>query len=129
MLRDGEVRQIGTPEDLYARPATPTSPISWASAIAFPDELQSPRETRHPRRWVVRLIAGMPRSLLAGPSAIAAIRPDDLQAAETGLAATVEIGEYRGRDFFGSARAAGGVELFFRSGHRLKTGDAVTLAR
>ncbi len=128
VMRDGEVRQIGTPEDLYLRPAT----LDVADFMGFRNRIPG-RIAKYTGDAVTldiggTLIAGMPRSLLAGPSAIAAIRPDDLQAAETGLAATVEVCEYRGRNFFGSARGPGGVELFFRSGHRLKTGDAVTLA-
>jgi putative spermidine/putrescine transport system ATP-binding protein len=128
VMRDGEVRQIGTPEDLYLRPAT----LDVADFMGFRNRIPG-RIAKYTGDAVTldiggTLIAGMPRSLLAGPSAIAAIRPDDLQAAETGLAATVEVCEYRGHNFFGSARGPGGVELFFRSGHRLKTGDAVTLA-
>ena len=34
VLRDGQVRQVGTPEDLYARPPTPTSPSSWVIATS-----------------------------------------------------------------------------------------------
>jgi putative spermidine/putrescine transport system ATP-binding protein len=65
-----------------------------------------------------------------GTSAVAAVRPDDLLAVSetsSGLSAIVEAIEYRGRDYFGQARASGGAELFFRSSSRLGVGSAVRL--
>jgi len=59
---------------------------------------------------------------------LAAIRPDDLLAALDGpLPATVVSAEYRGRDFYGVARAADGTELHFRSKRRVAAGDAIRL--
>jgi len=128
VMRDGEVRQIGTPEDLYLRPAT----LDVADFMGFRNRIPGRISSRSGDTVALDVggtaVAGQPRDKLAGPNAVAAIRPDDLVAADTGLAATVEVCEYRGHNFFGSARGPGGIELFFRSGHRLKTGDTVTVA-
>ncbi len=64
-----------------------------------------------------------------GEQVIVAIRPDDLQPTADGpIAATVEIAEYHGRDFYAVARGADGAELFFRSDRRLSAGEVVRLA-
>ena len=53
-----------------------------------------------------------------------AIRPDDLRPTADGpIAATVEIAEYHGRDFYAVARGADGTELYFRSDRRLRAGE------
>jgi putative spermidine/putrescine transport system ATP-binding protein len=39
----------------------------------------------------------------------------------------VESAEYRGRDFYGLARTAGGVELYFRSVERVAVGEVLHL--
>ena len=128
VLRDGEVRQIGTPEDLYLRPAR----LDVADFMGF--------RNRIPGRVVARSgdhitldvagteFAGTLRSSLTGDSAIAVVRPDDMSVGETGLAATVEACEYRGRHFFGSAKAPGGIELFFRASAAYRPGTPVRLA-
>jgi len=67
---------------------------------------------------------------VTGETAVAAIRPDDLvpvAADAHGIDAAVEAIEYRGRDFFGSARASGGEELFFRADRRVAPGEAIRL--
>ncbi len=57
-----------------------------------------------------------------------AIRPDDMRLTGGGpIAATVEIAEYHGRDFYAVARLADGAELYFRSDQRIAVGDAVRL--
>ena len=39
----------------------------------------------------------------------------------------VETAEYRGRDFFGTARMADGTELYFRSDEKVAPGETVRL--
>jgi putative spermidine/putrescine transport system ATP-binding protein len=63
-----------------------------------------------------------------GGQAVVAIRPDHLRVVGGGpIAATVEIAEYHGRDFYAVARTADGTELFFRSDARLSAGEQVRL--
>jgi putative spermidine/putrescine transport system ATP-binding protein len=126
VLRDGEVRQIGTPEDLYARPA-------HADVAEFMGYRNLVRTVATQAGNGVAVMIGGAR-FLATPmepvsgAAIVAIRPDDLSATADGaIAATVEAAEYRGRDFYGFARTEDGTELFFRSETRVRTGDVVRL--
>jgi putative spermidine/putrescine transport system ATP-binding protein len=64
-----------------------------------------------------------------GNDAMVAIRPDDLRPHSDGpIAATVEIAEYHGRDFYALARGPDGKELYFRSTMRVNPGEPVRLA-
>ena len=127
VLRDGRVRQIGTPEDLYARPA-------HADVAEFMGYRNLVETTATPSGNGVTVtiagatLTGTPVEAVNGP-ATAAIRPDDLVATPDGpITATVEAAEYRGRDFYGFARTADGTELFFRAETRLNSGDQVRLS-
>ncbi len=123
VLRDGTVRQIGTPEELYQRPAH----ADVAEFMGFRNLL--------PVRMVDgRVMVGgvamqaTPVDLAGDGDGLAAIRPDDLLALSGGpLSATVASAEYRGRDFYGIAHATDGTELHFRSESRVAAGDAVRL--
>jgi putative spermidine/putrescine transport system ATP-binding protein len=127
VLRDGRVRQIGTPEELYARPlhadvaefmgyrnivasrATPTG--NGASRVDIGDAA----------------LLGTPVEAREGPVVIA-FRPDDLTPRADGpIAATVTTAEYRGRDFFGKAATPAGTELYFRSEQKVAPGEAIRL--
>ena len=127
VLRDGEVRQIGTPEELYARPATSDVAefMGFRNVFATTSEaVGNGLSARIGGALVAGTAVGQGR---AGP-AIAAIRPDDLTPQPDGpIAAKVEAIEYRGRDFFGVARAADGAELYFRTEHRAAVGETLRL--
>jgi putative spermidine/putrescine transport system ATP-binding protein len=127
VLRDGEVRQVGTPQDLYARPA-------HADVAEFMGYRNLIRTNAQPNGNTVTVgvgsatMDGIAMEPVNGP-AVAAIRPDDLVAGTNGpIAAVVEAAEYRGRDFYGFARMADGTELFFRSDLRVGAGDAIRLS-
>ena len=130
VLRDGMIRQVGTPEDLYARPAH----LDVAEFMGFRNRIPAKLKTRSGDAVAIDvngvLLQGIAREEFKGDDVIAAIRPDDLFAGEThegGIPAVVEAMEYRGRDFFGSARAKDGTELFFRAARRHAPGEAVAL--
>jgi putative spermidine/putrescine transport system ATP-binding protein len=127
VLRDGEVRQIGTPETLYARPADPD--------VA---EFMGYRNIVHTHAAaagnLVRVgvgaasIDGTPVAGMVDGPAIVAIRPDDLVPHSQGeISATVRTAEYRGRDFYGVATTGEGIELYFRSESRVQEGEALRL--
>ena len=127
VLRDGIVRQIGTPEELYARPAH----SDVAEFMGYRNQIPT---TAAPAGNNVAVtisdaqMTGIPIEPIQGP-AIAAIRPEDLTVTPDGpIAATVEAAEYRGRDFYGFARATDGTELFFRSDTRVHAGETVRLS-
>ena len=59
---------------------------------------------------------------------VAAIRPEDLRVDAAGpISAKVESAQYHGHDFYCSARAADGTELYFRSTKKVQKGDTVRL--
>ncbi len=127
VLRDGQVRQIGTPEVLYARPAH----ADVAEFMGYRNVLPA-RAMRD--GGIVRVSVG--QATFAGTlvddvndgPALAAIRPEDLTPRDGGpLAANVRTAEYRGRDFYGVAVTADGTELFFRAEHRVATGETLHL--
>jgi putative spermidine/putrescine transport system ATP-binding protein len=126
VLRDGAIRQIGSPEDLYLRPST----LDVAEFMGFrnrlPGQLTAAGNTATLDIGGEKLV-GSAREKLTGGRAVAAIRPEDLVAAEHGFPAVVEICEYRGHAFFGAAKGPGGCEVFFRSVLRVKPGEEVRL--
>ncbi len=127
VLIDGQTRQIGTPEELYLRPASP----AVAEFMGYRNIVQSPAEMVDGGLTVMvggARVIGSPMEAV-GAQAVVAIRPDDLQPTPDGpISATVEIAEYHGRDFYAVARGPDGTELFFRSDARIATGDVIRLA-
>ena len=104
LMRAGRIEQVGTPEELYARPATAFT----ASFIGAP-----------------------PMNLLraANGTDTIGIRPEDLRIAGDGLAATVDSVEYLGADSLVAARAADQAFLIRVPGRApVRSGDAIRVA-
>jgi sn-glycerol 3-phosphate transport system ATP-binding protein len=104
LLRNGRIEQVGTPEDLYARPASAFT----ASFIGAP-----------------------PMNLFAanGAGTLTGVRPEDMRIAAEGLAAGVESIEYLGADSLIAAKAGADSILVRVPGHaRVNRGDVVHLA-
>ncbi len=127
VLRDGEMRQVGTPEELYARPAHP----DVAEFMGYRNVLPT----------VVSMDGGLSVSIgparlwatsvnVTGPGpAMLAIRPEDLSPQPHGsIHAVVQTAEYRGRDFYGVAVTAEGAELYFRAEQRVVAGEQLALS-
>ncbi|MGA0594515.1 ABC transporter ATP-binding protein [Enterovirga sp. CN4-39] len=131
VMRDGLIRQIGTPKELYERPVTE----DVADFMGYRNRLRGRIVAVSGERAEVAVagarISGLVRTSVAeGRGAIVSIRPEDFvaDADGPGLAAQVRSIEYRGRAFFGSAVAPDGSELFFRSETPLEKGAEVRLA-
>ncbi len=125
VLREGQVRQIGTPHELYAAPAT----ADVAEFMGYRNILPVTLEGNGGRIMIegAALSASPVQAVPPGP-ALAAIRPEDLTAQPGApVGAMVETVEYRGRDFYGTARTPSGLELFFRAETRLQPGEAIRL--
>jgi putative spermidine/putrescine transport system ATP-binding protein len=127
VMRDGSVRQIGAPEDLYARPAHP----DVAEFMGYRNLI---RTTARPAPGGVAVpiagaeIVGTPVGDAFTGAAMVAIRPEDLAPGpDAPIVAIVESAEYRGRDFAGIARAADGTDLHFRAEARVRPGDTLRL--
>ena len=127
VLRDGEMRQVGTPAELYARPAH----ADVAEFMGFRNVL--PTTASFDGRLCVTL---GPANLWATPvgdiqpgPAVLAIRPEDLCPTQNGpIHAAVQTAEYRGRDFYGVAVTPEGTELYFRSEQHVVAGEKLTLS-
>jgi putative spermidine/putrescine transport system ATP-binding protein len=129
VMRDGVVRQVGTPEELYARPAH----IDVAEFMGYRN-LVTCQAWKAGNTLNLRIsgaeMPGTPVSAAAdGHVMVAAIRPDDLKICAGGpLAVTVESAQYHGREFYCSGRTGDGSELYFCSERRVARGDRVQLA-
>ena len=131
VLRDGVIRQVGTPKELYEAPAH----LDVADFMGFRNKLQGTVVAYEGGRAVLDVegarISGVAReSLSVGSSAYAAIRPDDLVLGESGLNAIsviIDSIEYRGREFVGLAHSAGGLDFVFRSHRPFEPGATIHL--
>jgi putative spermidine/putrescine transport system ATP-binding protein len=126
VLREGRVRQVGTPEELYARPAHP----DVAEFMGYRNVLKGVvRGTNGSAGFSFANATLRATMVNAAPgAAVAAIRPEDLiPTADGQISARVETAEYRGREFYGTARTEDGTELFFRSEHRATPGETLRL--
>ena len=112
---------------LCAARAVPMSRSSWAIAIWSNRALETVDE-RHGgdawRRAADRHAGRHGRRSGRGGDPSGRSAPD----AGGPIAATVEIAEYHGRDFYAVARAADGTDLYFRSDLRINPGEPVRLA-
>jgi putative spermidine/putrescine transport system ATP-binding protein len=130
VLRDGEIRQVGKPEDLFARP----DHRDVAEFMGFRNQIPGKVVSAADGFAVVEVgdaqVRGRTRQALeVSETAFVGIRPDDLNTvpAGNGIAAVVAAAEFRGREFVGFARTASGAELSFRSDERVNVGSKVHL--
>ena len=94
LMIDGRIEQLGTPDDLYQRPAT----LAVARFIGSPGINLLPAEADAEGRVN---IAGQATGIRARPGPLTVgIRPEDLQAGDEGLAAEVLRVETHGPDRF-----------------------------
>ena len=127
VMIDGQTRQIGTPEELYSRPAH----ADVAEFMGYRNLFRSRAQTMGDDVAVAMCGARLLGTAMdaVGTDAWVAIRPDDLRPRLDGpINATVEIAEYHGRDFYALARGSDGMELYFRSPMRVNPGEPVRLA-
>src|ERR1700722_1784527 len=130
VLIDGQARQLGTPEDLYSRPAPPDVAEfmgyrNLLNSVATPADSGVLVDVAGAR--LLGTVQGLPSGTIDGP-AVVAIRPEDLIPTSGGpIAATVEIAEYHGRDFYAVLRSADGNMLYCRSEVRIIAGETIRL--
>jgi putative spermidine/putrescine transport system ATP-binding protein len=123
VMREGRVRQVGTPEDLYARPAH----SDVAEFMGYRNLIRSQVSGDGTVTVGGASFGGTAIEQVAG-NGVAAIRPDDLHVAANGpLTATVETAQYHGDCFYCSGKAADGTELYFVSPTKVQKGESVRL--
>jgi putative spermidine/putrescine transport system ATP-binding protein len=128
VMRDGVVRQVGVPEELYARPAHADVAEFMGYRNLIRCEASNAGNLMNLRIGGAAVHGTTVGAAGEGP-VVAAIRPDDLKVSAGGpLAVTVESAQYHGREFYCSGRTSNGSELWFCSDHRVTKGDLVQLA-
>ncbi|MDQ2084262.1 ABC transporter ATP-binding protein [Xanthobacteraceae bacterium Astr-EGSB] len=128
VLRDGEVRQVGTPQELYRRPLH----ADVAEFMGFRNALPGRLVRREGEEAEVDCgFAGLIRGQavdVAGERVLVAIRASDLVPLPDGpINAEVTGLEYRGEAYYGTASEPAGAELFFRTEMPLAVGAPVRL--
>ena len=129
LLKDGTIRQVGTPDDLYTRPAH----LDVAEFMGFRNRIRGRVTACAGDRVTVAvenaaITATLHDIAAPGAEATLAVRPEDLVATDDGpLSAKVTSTEFRGRDHTGFACMADGTELVFHSEHGVALGSIVRL--
>ena len=137
VLRQGEVQQVGTPQDLHEQP------VNWhvADFMGYRNLLDGVVE-RVSGTSVTVAVAGTTMTgsakqpMTAGDKVKVGLRPEDFSIAETGtpaagstaLEATVEVVEYQGREFAVEVRTDGGQALHIRSPLAPAPGERITVS-
>ncbi|MFT4014438.1 MAG: hypothetical protein QM682_13745 [Paracoccus sp. (in: a-proteobacteria)] len=110
VLRDGSIRQVGAPHELYESPAY----LDVAEFMGFRN----------------RLTGRAMNVLSIGDTATLAARGDDVTESggtANGVEAVAETIEYRGRECVGTARSQDGTELIFHAARPVETGARILL--
>ena len=134
VLRDGAIRQIGTPADLYARP----NHRDVADFMGYRNQLAGVVTARTGEDVTIALddggvlqgVAASSCTAQSGGRAIAAVRPEDLRpyGAQDGLAVRVILVEYRGHTFHGMAETAKGAAVYFSAPAAVATQASLSLS-
>ena len=130
VLRDGVIRQVGAPPDLFARPAHRDVAEFMGFRNAIPGTIgRIEGEEAVLVVHNVELRGRMQEKVQPGAPAVLAVRPEDLVAEPGGsLAASVISTEFRGHDFIGFGRMEDGTELVFTSPVGADPGSIARLA-
>ena len=131
VLKDGRVQQVGTPEEVYAQPASAyvAGFMGYRNLIRLPVSEHVPGGRARIAEPGLDLVGVNGRGRAEG-EATAAIRPEDFTVGGPGpnqLTVRVEVVEYQGRDLSVEAVTSGGRKIHFRTGERLAAGDEVVL--
>ncbi len=129
VMKDGLVRQVGTPEDLYHRPADLDVANFMGFQNAIPCETVRTGGTQATVRHRGLTLTGTARQPL-GASCVAVFRPEDVMPGDNaGNAIPVEVAsvDYGGREFLLKAQTADGVIIHARSEHRVSAGERINL--
>lgn len=133
VLNEGVVQQVGTPEDVYLRPANSFVADFMGYRNLLPmtvDHREAASGETHLRGHGISLRAKNDASGIDRGPVLVAIRPNDLVIGEVEgnrVDAVVRSVEYQGRDFAIEVVTSQGVVLFLRSTDHVTVGQAVSL--
>ncbi|WP_312795157.1 ABC transporter ATP-binding protein, partial [Tianweitania sp.] len=131
VLRDGSIRQVGTPRELYESPLY----LDVAEFMGFRNKItgrvvQAANGEATIEVGGARLTGRALDALEVGDTAILAARGDDVIEGVSGtnaIEAAVETIEYRGREFVGTANTDSGMQLVFHGSRNAELGSRVRL--
>ncbi len=138
VMREGHIEQVGTPEEVYRRPAT----LFVADFLGFKNRLPvrveqsdgQALELSAPGGVRLRSTSGPGIPLPVGSEAVACFRAEDVELAPNGsaqLTATVELVEFLGQEYEVEARATGNSEeplpVLLRSDRPVQRGETLRL--
>jgi putative spermidine/putrescine transport system ATP-binding protein len=126
VLQDGRTQQIGTPEEVYSRPATLDVARFMGYRNILPLEVTAVEGATATLAGPGMALRGSRQGEIGRGRATVAIRPDDLELAEgagEGIMGRVETVEYCGRDYLVDLIAESGLRLHARSPQRAAPGD------
>lgn len=132
VLRDGEIRQVGTPHELYEKPLY----RDVAAFMGFRNALHGQVLRIHGDQATIlvagRELNGRAMDMLApGSDAVLMARGDDVVSGQKGnntIEAIVETIEYRGREYVGIARTDNAMEMVFHGPQEVGPGAKITLS-
>jgi putative spermidine/putrescine transport system ATP-binding protein len=129
VMKDGVVRQVGTPEELYHRPAN----LDVANFMGFQNVIACETRATGGNAVTIRhgglTLNGTAREPL-GTRGVAVFRPEDIMPVSGGanaIPAEIISVDYGGREYLLKAKAGDDVILHARSEHRVTAGERVTL--
>jgi multiple sugar transport system ATP-binding protein len=133
VLREGRLQQVGTPDDIYRKPANRfVANFVGSPAMNFLEGQvrSSPNGFVFVRRGTSVPLGGVPDTLADGTDMLAGIRPEDLTISATGLAARVEVIERTGHEALVWLRDEDQAQLVIRHAGDtdLRAGEIVHLA-
>jgi putative spermidine/putrescine transport system ATP-binding protein len=130
VMRDGAVQQVGTPQDLYERPASLDVArfMGYQNTIAV-EVIGGPDEAGAVElRSGSVVIYGTPAGPVSGRQQIATFRPDDVVLNPNGFPARVETAQYSGREYTTELRLPTGDLIAARLQLDVRAGDEVRLS-
>ncbi len=127
LLRDGMVRQVGTPAELYAEP----DHLDVAEFMGFRNQVHGVVVDGRGGMVTVaigdaRIVGRVRGALRDGDRVVVTARPDDLHPGGT-LPAVVESSEFQGHGYTGFATMADGTKLVFTAADAVLPGMTVQL--
>jgi putative spermidine/putrescine transport system ATP-binding protein len=129
VLQDGRVQQVGTPEDLYLRPAN----IAVARFMGYRNILALAVERIDGRRVTLAgdglHLHGLAQTPITGNRAVIAMRPEDIALGhgENAITGTVDQVEYCGRDYLVDIVTAAGT-IYLRTERRVRPEEMAELS-
>jgi multiple sugar transport system ATP-binding protein len=130
VLHGGFIEQIGTPLDLYDRPANLfVAGFIGSPSMNFIDGQIEEGTFRSDKGLVLPLPAHLPITKIGGKPLVYGIRPEHIRAASGGISGQIVIGEGTGSEIYAKIDCSGQqISCLFRERLNIRFGDAVAIS-